>query len=62
MNRHHEPAGCQLPGCGRCADFNEGYTAGKGKAHFEVRDLDHDPDAGCGCDPCKTIRIVRARP
>ena len=58
----HDVARCQRPICPECDAFAEGWSAGKAKAHFEVRDLDHDPDAGCGCDPCKTIRIVRARP
>ena len=59
--KFHDPAGCQLPECRRCADFFEGYSVGKAKTHFELRNLDHDPAVGCGCEPCKTARIVRAR-
>ena len=58
---HHDPAGCQRPICPECDAYGAGYSAGKSKAHFEVRNLDHDLDAGCGCEPCKTARIVRAR-
>ena len=62
MTYLHDPARCQLPSCGRCDDFGAGYSAGKAKAHFEVRSLDHDLAAGCGCEPCKITRAARARP
>ena len=47
---------------GDAPTFREGYSVGKAKTHFELRNLDHDPAVGCGCEPCKTARIVRARP
>ncbi len=58
---NHDPAGCQRPICRLCDVYSEGYAVGKAKAHFELRHHDHDMDAGCGCEPCKTTRIVRAR-
>ena len=39
--------------------YGEGYDAGKGKAHFEVRNwMPGERDAGCGCDVCNTVRQV----
>ena len=52
----HDPALCSAPDCGLCNAFNVGYSAGKAKAQFELRALDHYPAAGCGCEPCKTAR------
>ena len=40
-------------------EYLRGYAAGKEKAHFEVRNiLDAGHDAGCGCEPCVTVRIL----
>ena len=58
----HDVARCQRPICPECDAFNYGYAVGKSKAHFEVRSLDHDLAAGCGCEPCKITRAARARP
>ena len=46
-----------------CGCYVEGYDAGKGKAHSEVRMVQragHSHD--CGCEPCKTVRIVHFAP
>ena len=56
----HDPTRCSCPDCRLCDVYHAGYAAGKAKAHFELRALDHDPAAGCGCEPCKTARIVTA--
>ena len=41
------------------ADWQEGYAAGKDKAHFEVRNVLEASHADhCGCEPCITVRIV----
>ena len=37
--------------------YGEGYAAGKNKAHFEVRKT-ADHASGCGCEPCKTRRVI----
>ena len=45
-----------------CACYTEGYSHGKDKAHFEIRAvLDSNHAAGCGCEPCKTVRTVIRR-
>jgi len=42
-----------------CACYVEGYTQGKDKAHFEVRNsLDAGHARDCGCEPCLTARHV----
>lgn len=39
--------------------YGRGYAAGKEKAHFDVRHILDDGHANdCGCEPCKTVRIV----
>ena len=41
--------------------YEDGYAAGKSKAHFEVRNRQggdgHDINV-CGCEPCITVRTV----
>ena len=45
-----------------CACYVEGYTQGKDKAHFEVRNsLDAGHAQDCGCEPCLTARHVMRR-
>ena len=61
MTITHDLARCSCTDCQLCDVYHAGYAAGKVKAHFELRALDHDPAAGCGCEPCKTARIVTAR-
>ena len=39
--------------------WSKGYAVGKNKAYFEVRNiLGAGHDAGCGCEPCQTLRAV----
>ena len=56
----HDYAGCERPACGRCDAYGDGYSSGKASAHFEIAAvLDaSDHAAGCGCQPCITIRAV----
>ena len=49
---HDEPCACHVVG----------YTQGKDKAHFEVRNaLDAGHAQDCGCEPCLTARHVMHR-
>ena len=55
----HDYAACQDPICPLCEAYGDGYTAGKEKAYFEVRNwspTDHAPS--CGCNPCMAARSV----
>ena len=56
---NHDYAACQDQICVRCEAYGDGYTAGKEKAHLEVRNTftdNHAPD--CGCEPCITRRTL----
>ena len=55
----HDYAACQDPICALCEAYGDGYTAGKEKAYFEVRNwspTDHAPSRGC--NPCMAARSV----
>lgn len=42
---------------GACACYVEGYSDGRDKAHFEVRNiLGASHAADCACEPCKSAR------
>ena len=53
----HDYAGCQVEVCVQCDSYTAGYTAGKGKAFFEIRAV---PSSGhtqdCACRPCSSVR------
>ena len=55
-----------IPACdcadGDCPCHVEGYARGKEKAHVEAAPLAEGPPhgAGCGCEPCRTVRAVIA--
>ena len=57
----HEPASCVAAVCPLCEAYENGYVVGKSKAHNEVRaqTLDDTHGRGCGCEPCRTVWIVR---
>ena len=55
----HDYAGCQAPVCALCDAYGDGYSAGKEKAYFDVRNWhprQHAPS--CGCNPCMAARSV----
>ena len=55
----HDYTTCQDALCVRCESYGDGYTAGKGSAHLEVREWrakQHADD--CGCEPCITVFSV----
>ena len=55
----HNYAACQNPVCALCDAYGDGYSAGKEKAYFEVRNWhpkQHAPS--CGCNPCMAARSV----
>ena len=52
-DRHHE----QLYQTG----FDEGWSCGKEKAHWEIRGWDGSHDISCGCEPCISINYIRSR-
>ena len=56
----HDTAGCSAPSCPLCEAYGDGYAVGKAKAHNETRAqaLDDTHGEGCGCQPCRTVRIV----
>ena len=57
--RDHDPAGCAVDPCARCADFNGGWTAGKAKAFSELHGWqpgDHAQD--CGCSVCQAAASI----
>ena len=58
----HNYSGCQLPACELCDAYNEGYAAGKDKAHAELRAGDYlsHPDED-GCAPCLTFKHILAQ-
>ena len=58
----HDYAVCQAPICALCDAYGDGYTAGKEKAYFEVRNWhpkEHAPS--CGCNPCMAARSVMSK-
>ena len=58
-NFTHDYAACHDLSCVRCDAYGDGYSAGKEKAYFEVRNwspTDHAPS--CGCTPCIVARSV----
>ena len=55
-------AECQLEPCLVCGIYSVGYSAGKDKAHFEVRAWRPDDHSrACSCNPCRTARAVLDR-
>ena len=58
----HNYAACQDPACALCDAYGDGYSAGKEKAYFEVRNWhpkQHAPS--CGCNPCMAARSVLSK-
>ncbi len=59
---HHEPAGCEIEGCGRCDDYGLGYSAGKSKMLFEIgATVTGGHPADCTCSTCGQLRGEIAR-
>ena len=55
------PGGCGEE-YGSCDCYAAGYSHGKDKAHFEIREMTVDHDwRDCGCEPCITVRAVLER-
>ena len=56
-------AGACAGGCGHfgdCRCYGLAYARGKDKAHWEVCHTRDGHPADCGCEPCKTARVVIA--
>ena len=55
----HDPARCDLPVCGWCDAYGDGYTVSKDKLEHDLRGrLDTQHMNGCGCRPCELIGAV----
>ena len=58
----HDYAACQEVSCFRCAAYGDGYSAGRERACFEVRNWhpkQHAPS--CECNPCMAARFVLSK-
>ena len=57
---NHDYPGCELPACGLCDAFGDGWAQGKAKMRDEIvtaaAERRHAPD--CGCVPCAAVREV----